>query len=261
MNGFFLLVLNLLAIKHFYNKTKPAQLLVGLPLLNWALLEFCKVPSPDFGILFFLLVSVLFFYRNYKDPKESNYFILLLIFLSEFLIKITAFGLIIFPLVALYQLKAKSNFIYIKSTLLVLVFFGIWVSKNLIISGYPFYPSNLFSDVFVNLKHQIPESLYNLSFSDGKLWEFFASKNEIDNFSSFELFWKWFAVSKINLVINLFIFISLVAFPFCMYRYNLKKAYWWIYISFVLQLIFCWIYISSTAIYNSLFSIILLNSF
>jgi len=59
LGGFVLLILNLYAIKSL---KKQYSILIGLPLLNFLLLEFTIVPSPDFGIMFIFTFDALSIY-------------------------------------------------------------------------------------------------------------------------------------------------------------------------------------------------------
>lgn len=236
--GFFLLLLNGLALKYYSRKAIIYRWIWILPIFNWVLIEFCKVPSPDFGIFFFSIVSVFIFLKNYDRPQKSNFFLLLVIFLSTFLVKITAVGLFVFPLVAFIQLREKTTALFTNSILIIIIFFGIWFSKNLLISGYPFFPSHLAADFFKDLNHQIPQDLHSLFFAGERLWFFFVNTNEIKQYTALELFWRWFTSSKIDLIVNSMSVVFFLISPYIIYRKNLSKAFWWLYLSFVVQIVF-----------------------
>nr|WP_127845006.1 hypothetical protein [Psychroflexus aestuariivivens] len=236
-DAFLLQVLNIYALKTLYFQKKSFQFLVFIPVLNWFILEFCVVPSPDFGVIFSSIILCFLFLRSFTNPKPQDFYLALLVFLSAMLIKVTAIGLLVFPLVLFFKLKSKSFKFYIKTISLVLVFASLWVGKNLVISGYPLFPSDSFSELFT-LNHQIPEALYNFSLRKEKLLEFFASTKEVELLSTFDLFWKWLTHSKVSLIFNLSLLLSVIVIPILILRLKLKSAIWWIYLSFIAQLVF-----------------------
>lgn len=235
LGGFLLLMLNLYAVKEL--KSQDFSLICGLPVLNFLVLEFAIVPSPDFGIVLFSILIVFHFFKSFAQPKQEDVMLLLLFFLSAMLIKITAFGLIVFPMVLLLKLKNLSIQFYSKLLLVAIGFSLLWIGKNIIITGYPLFPSEAFSGVF-SLNHQIPENLYNYSLRKDKLFEFFVSVQDLNSMSKTELFWKWLTHSKLGIIFNLIILSLLVFVPILITKSKTQKRYWWIYASFVIQILF-----------------------
>ena len=237
IGGFFLFILNVYAFKLAYRKSQSIQLLIWLPALNWFILEFCTVPSPDFGIILFGIILVSLFLKTYKNPTKTDAYISFILFLSAILIKVTAIGLFIFPMVLLFKLEKKSLFFYLKNTGLLFLFALLWIGKNLVISGHPFYPSNLLSNFF-ELTHQVPDALYNFSLRKDKLFEFFATTKEVKSLSILALFWRWLTYSKVSMFFNISLMLSIFVIPFLITRLKSKAKFWWVYASFVFQLIF-----------------------
>lgn len=237
LGGFCLMILNIYALKIAHSQKQNFQILVFLPVLNWFLLEFCVVPSPDFGIIFFGIILSYLFLKVFKHPRTQDFYLVLLLFLSAILVKVTSIGLIVFPMVLLFKLKIKSLKFYSKSSTIVLIFASLWIGKNLVISGYPLFPSDLLSDFF-SFKHQIPDALYNFSLRNEKLVEFFATTEDVKSLSNFDLFWKWLTHSKVSLIFNVSLLFSVVVMPFLIVRFKSKSAIWWIYLSFIIQLVF-----------------------
>ena len=237
LGGFCLLILNVHALKIAHSQKQNFQILVFLPVLNWVLLEFCVVPSPDFGVIFFGIILSYLFFKFFKNLHKQDFYLVLLLFLSAILVKVIAIGLIVFPVVLLFKLKIKSLKFYSKTSAIILIFASLWVGKNLVISGYPLFPSDLLSDFF-SFKHQIPDALYNFSLRKEKLLEFFATTEDVKSLSNFDLFWKWLTYSKVSLIFNVSLLFSVVVMPFLIVRFKSKSAIWWIYLSFIAQLVF-----------------------
>lgn len=236
LGSLLLLTLNIYALK-ILNQKNANYLLWGLPIFNFFLLEFTIVPSPDFGIIFFALIAFYVFLKSFKAPKLTDFYLVFLCVLSALLIKVTAIGLLVLPMVLLFKIRKLSFNFWIGIFSLGMVFLLLFVTKNLMISGYPFFPSELLSE-YVNFKHKIPNELYNFSLRKEKLYEFFASVQQVRTLTDFELFWQWLTRSKISLIFNVILLMSVLVIPFAFLRYKLKTKYWWIYISFLCQLLF-----------------------
>lgn len=236
LSSFLLLILNVYALKDL-KQHKANSILLGLPIFNFFLLEFTIVPSPDFGIIVFSLMTFYTFLASFKKPLLSDFYLVLLCAFSAMLIKVTAIGLLVLPVVLLFKLKNISFSIWVRIFSLGLLFLGVLVAKNLIISGYPFFPSQIFSE-YIGFKHKIPQGLYDFSLRREKLYEFFASVDVVRSSSNFELFWKWLSRSKISFIFNVSLILSIFLIPFGYARYKLNSKYWWIYISFLAQIIF-----------------------
>jgi len=235
LGGFILLLFNAYAIAHF--KSQNFLILGGLPVLNWLLLEFTVVPSPDFGVIVFSILIVIHFLNTYQRPQQADVLIGVLFFLSAFLIKITALGLIVFPIV-LFLRTGQKNFRFWFQ--LASIFGGmliLWIIKNLILTGYPVFPSEAFSSLFT-FDHQLPETLYNYSLRQDKLLEFFASTEELNSLSAVELFWKWLTHSKLGLIFNSICLAMVFIWPVLIFRMKPNTKYWWLYASFLIQVVF-----------------------
>lgn len=237
IGGFLLIVLNSFAFKSIFRINISFPILLFLPVLNFFLLEFCVVPSPDFGVIFFSLLAFEHFTKAYENASTQDFYLSLFLVLSGILVKITAVGLVVFPLVLFFKINIKSYYLYLKTSLIILLFALLWFCKNLIISGYPLFPSSMFSQVF-SPSYQIPESLYNILLRKDKLMEFFATPNEIANLNSWDLFIEWLTYSKISFIFNLSLLLSILFIPALFIKQKIKCSFWWIYISFLFQLIF-----------------------
>lgn len=237
LGSFLLLILNFYVVSKLNIKKGSFNSLAFLPVFNFMLLEFCVVPSPDFGIIFFAILIGYLFIKSYKKPQIHDFYLILLMFLSAMLVKITAIGLFIFPLVLLLKMKSKPIELYKKTLFILSGFACIWLCKNLIISGYPFYPSDFLSD-YINLNYQVPKALYNVSLRKEKLLEFFVTPHQIKSLSNWDLFIEWLNYSKVSLVFNSSLLLLVIAIPILFIKLRLKSVVWWIYISFLFQLIF-----------------------
>lgn len=241
INGLYLLLVNVFVsskLNRYWKTKNQLALMIGLlPLANLFLFQFIGAPSPDLAIY---VISFLLFYYFLKDFDTLTIDSYNLIFiLSCFLvyIKVSAFPILMIPLV-LFILNFKKLIykIYI-SYIVGILTIGLFIAKNLILTGYPFFPSPIFKDILF-LNYALPSELYTFSFSKAKLYEFMVLKSEYNNKSAMAIFLKWLFYSKIDSLFNISIIASIFTIPYFLRKYLNKTAYWFLYMGMLLQLAF-----------------------
>jgi hypothetical protein len=134
------------------------------------------------------------------------------------------------------------NFTTFKSNLGVSFIIGflvllLFILKNLILTGYPLFPSLLFKEYF-DFDYALPAAVYDFSFNQAKNYDFFISNVDFSQSNGFLIFIKWLTQSKINSFFNGFTLLLLLGIPLYLYRFLNKKPYWWLYTVMVIQVIF-----------------------
>lgn len=152
LNGALLLIFSVFSLKYLQDLSKKKNnnfLLVFMGfqiLLIPVYLFFLNAPSPDLPV--FILAQIIFFLFiiNYQNPQKYLIFQLIVFVFFALLIKLTAFPLIFLPLILIYKNSEISS---IKLYIFMFLLTGILlISKNYILTGYPFYPFNWFSEFF-----------------------------------------------------------------------------------------------------------------
>jgi hypothetical protein len=131
-----------------------------------------------------------------------------------------------------------SNFSILKSnlitsfilSLLVLIFFLI---KNTIITGYPLYPTQLFSSA--NFDFKVPKALISFYFDETKLYGFYSTKAEFNSMNLFQILIKWLTFNTINSIFNILNVLLVFISSYFIYRYFNQKKYWILYFVMVFQ--------------------------
>ena len=238
LNSFCLLFANVFAVLKLdaLKKNKATFFIAFLPFANLLFFQFIGAPSPDFAVyilsLFLLFYFVKHFYRI--TPKAFNLIVVLVLFIIYS--KITAFPIIILPIVLLL-LNFKTLISEIKiSAILTLVILFLFVVKNVILSGYPLFPSLYFKDI-ITLDYSLPTEIHNFWFNPAKLYDVTVSSYEFHQLDNIAIFTKWLFYSKMDSVFNCIIISLLLITPIFLWRFKNKMSYWILYGTMVLQLV------------------------
>jgi len=241
LNGICLILANIFAtskLNSYRQNKNQIYLTIGLlPIVNLLLFQFIGVPSPDLAVYLISFILFYYFLKNFESIKVENYNLIFILSIFIVYIKITAFPILILPLV-LFVLNFKKLFskIYI-SYIIGLIVFSLFVIKNLIITGYPFFPSPNFKDV-IYLNYSLPIELYDFSFNTQRLYDFTVLKSEFNGMDRIHIFIKWLLYSKIYSFFNSGIIISILIIPYFLKRFLNKVSYWTLYFGMLIQLVF-----------------------
>jgi hypothetical protein len=235
LSGFCLLLGNVFAIlklNNYFNYGGIHNLYIGLfPLLNILFFRFISTPSPDIPV--YVMSSIIFYYfiKNNKKigtVKLFNTFLILTLFV--FYIKSTAAILLLIPI---YYLQSNFKF-YIKNnyTLFIsIVTIFLFVLKNTIISGYPFYPLH-FLKIY---DFALPTEILTFFTKEKRIDGFHLSIQEFNNLSVFQIAKKWLFSSLIDSIFYISSLLMLVLTPFFIKKYR-NQSLWIIYFLMIIQI-------------------------
>lgn len=237
LSGFCLMLGIIFAVfklNSFFDNGIKIYLIVGLlPIANVLLFQFISAPSPDLPVYIFSFVIFFYFVEYFNKPSVQKFNLLVILSLFVVFIKPTAIAIVLIPFlfyVANFKLlKYKLAISFVLSVLVVALF----VIKNTIITGYPLYPTQLFSCVYYDFK--VPNTLVSFYFDETKLYGFYSNQAEFNSMSKFQIFIKWLTLNNINSILNISILILVLISSFVIYKYYNKKAYWLLYLILIFQ--------------------------
>jgi hypothetical protein len=237
LSGFCLMLGSIFAVfklNSYFDNGLKINLIVGLlPIANVLLFQFISAPSPDLPVYVISFMMFFYFITHYNKPSKEKFNLLVILALFIVFIKPTAIAMLLIPLLFLV-----SNFSILKSnlitsfilSLLVLIFFLI---KNTIITGYPLYPTQLFSSA--NFDFKVPKALISFYFDETKLYGFYSTKAEFNSMNLFQILIKWLTFNTINSIFNILNVLLVFISSYFIYRYFNQKKYWILYFVMVFQ--------------------------
>ncbi|WP_394357710.1 LIC_10190 family membrane protein [Polaribacter sejongensis] len=242
LNGFFLIIFSFFCFQqlHQFKTTKKihqlyiGSVLVGLPFIIF----FINAPSPDLPV--FLISQLLFylFIKHFNKIDYSNFILILLLTIFLCVIKITTCVLVLLPLILFvkhYKIL-KSNLV--KPIVFSIFVVGLFLMKNVILTGYLLYPLQIL-DV-LNVDWKVPTALIQL-FKVGTYSAAF-DYQELANLSTYQLFIAWITSFKFNGIINMIFMSLLIYFPFLWYFKSKEKSVFILYVIGVLHFVLAWIF-------------------
>lgn len=241
INGLCLILINIFALtklNSFWQNKNQLFLIIGLlPIANLLLFQFINVPSPDLAVYLFSFLLFYYFTKHFDSIETDSYNLIFILSIFIVYIKITSFPILLLPLILLFlNFKKLYSNIYVSYVFGTIVF-SLFITKNLIITSYPFFPSQYLKDV-ISLNYTLPTELYNFSFNNARLYGSTVLKSEFKTMDPYSIFIKWLFYSKIDSVFNCFIITSILITPYFIKRYLNKTSYWILYIAFLFQLFF-----------------------
>ena len=237
LSGFCLMlgtIFTVFKLNSYFDNGIKIYLIVGLlPIANILLFQFISAPSPDLPVYVFSFMLFFYFVAYFKEPSEQKFNLFVILALFVVYIKPTAIAMLLIPLLFFITnfklLKSKIATSFILSVLVLALF----LIKNTIITGYPLYPTQLFSNFSFDFK--VPKEMVAFYFDGTKLYGFYSSQSEFDSMSKLQIFIKWLTVHKINAVFNI---TSVLLVIFCVYfinKFHNQKVYWLLYFVMVFQ--------------------------
>lgn len=237
INGLLLLAGNAFAfvkLNEYESSKKIHFLIVGLlPLANVLLLQFVSAPSPDLPIYILSFIVVFYFIESFNNAQKIYFQHIVLLSLFAILIKPTAIALAFFPVILLVKNKKLFRHLPILVGVSVLVF-GLFLGKNYITSGHPFFPIawNILGADFA-----LPEIITNLYYQQTKLYSFHLGKAAYDKMSTWQLFMSWLTMPKLHGFFNKIAILLVFAVPIIIRKKLKQRAWLWIYGVMIVQLI------------------------
>ena len=238
LSGFCLLIgtfFSIFKLNSYFENENKSFLIVGLlPLSSVLLFQFISAPSPDLPVYVLSFIVFFYFLESFKKATPEKFNIIVILSLFILYIKPTAIVLLVLPLLFLIQnFKTLKPKLFPSFTLAFLIL-ALFMTKNLIITGYPFYPTQFLSFRMYNFA--VPKELVSFYFDETKLYGFFLTKAEFHSLTYFQILVKWLTINKINSIFNIISVLLVIVSPFFIYKFYPKKAFWYLYGIMVFQL-------------------------
>lgn len=229
LNGLILNLSSLYFITEFEKRNKINGEIhwIGFILVfNILFFQFINAPSPDLSIVLFS--QILFYHFLDKENNFENFKIVTLLFLFLIFVKITVVPL---GLIVIYLLGFQKNRIRFS------LFFGsiiavVLILKNLIITGYPFYPLSIFP---INKDWTIPEKLLAFFVQISENAGYFKTAVS-NNQTMLDKLISWIQLGGMNRIFNLGILLLFAAAWFVKVI-KTEKKYFFLYIVLALHLL------------------------
>ena len=240
LNGFLFVLISILALEKInnYKSNFDSQgLSFGLILLfTIFFMQFVNAPSPDLFV--FTLTPYVFylFITNYKTIDKTTFKAILSLILFLCFVKVTSAILVVLILILFFKnFQTLKNDLF-NYTLLCVVVLSLFLSKNIIISGYLLFPIDAID--FFNFDWKQPKSLVEF-YNYGTYLSGFDNQ-DVSQLTLVERFWFWLTISKLHGIFNKLFVVLLIIYPWFIYKSKNKFALSVLYTLAVLQLIILW---------------------
>ncbi|SNR51800.1 LIC_10190 family membrane protein [Lutibacter flavus] len=240
LNGYLFVLISFLAIEKINNYKSNLDLQslsFGLILLfTLFFMQFINAPSPD---LFVFTLTPFVFYQfitNFKTIETDTFKMILSLVLFLCFVKVTTAVLVVLVLILFFKNFQSLKKHWFNYTLLCSVVFIVFISKNIIISGYLLFPIDAI-DLF-NFDWKEPKPLVEF-YNYGTYLAGFDNQ-DVSQLTILERFWFWLNISKLHGLFNKLFVLLLTIYPWFIYKSKTKSALSIIYVLAVLQLIILW---------------------
>ena len=227
INGLILNLSSLYFITEFEKRNKINGEIhwIGFILVfNILFFQFISSPSPDLIII--VLSQILFYYFMDKEDSLENSKIATLLFLNLLFIKITIAPLILIIFYQIYKNKKRIYFFLASSTIIITVL----CLKNVMITGYPLYPLNIFP---LKADWTIPQKLLEFVITITENSGYFKT-DIIKNPAVLDKLNSWIRLDGINQIFN-FGILLLFAVGLFVKGFRNQKKYLFLYIVLALN--------------------------
>ena len=237
LSGFCLMlgtIFTVFKLYSYFDNGIKIYLIVGLlPIANILLFQFISAPSPDLPVYVFSFMLFFYFVAYFKEPSEQKFNLFVILALFVVYIKPTAIAMLLIPLLFFITnfklLKSKIATSFILSVLVLALF----LIKNTIITGYPLYPTQLFSNFSFDFK--VPKVLISFYFDETKLYGFYSTQAEFQSMNQIQIFIKWLTFNNINSIFNILNLVLVFISFYFIYKYYNQKKYWLLYFIMIFQ--------------------------
>ncbi|MFS4482989.1 LIC_10190 family membrane protein [Hyunsoonleella sp. 2307UL5-6] len=238
INGFIYITLGFLFVEKLSNASHKQDFFIGLILVfSLFFMQFVNAPSPDL-IIFLMAPYIVYEYLVNGDNMSASKFNILfssVLFLCFVKVTTIVFALLILILFIKNFKILKENitrYIILSTSVL-----GLFLLKNLIISGHLFYPTAAFDLLSIDWK--LPPELLQL-YKTGT-YQSGMNDSDVSQFSFFEKLKYWLQIPKLDGVFNKLFLLLLIIFPFFILKSKAKKPLLLIYLLAVLQFTLAWL--------------------
>ena len=236
LSGFCLLLGNWFAFYRLSDYERQGNnnwLIAGLlPLANVFFLRFSGAPSPDIPVYIFSFIIVDYFIQKFRQPDKSSFNLIVVLVLFTLYIKPLAIVLVLLPL---FLFLNNKRIIGLKITAMALVGLSLFIAKNTIVSGHPFFPMSWLSDYAANYK--VPQQIIDFYFTQTQIYGYELTEVQYNAATGFELFVRWLMLPNFHGWINRFTLLLVAAGPFFIWKLQNRKVFWVLYFVTVVQII------------------------
>ena len=230
LNGLFFLIFIFYWLLREQKDWNPKKYWLRLfPVVSALLIFFIDSPSPDLPVILLSLLVFDLFIRNYQQLNRPQFIEILLLSGFSFLIKPTAIVNVILVLILWWRHRKQLCQMSLKIILFGLFVLSLWLSKNYRITGYLFYPFDIFGN-YLKSAWQYPPELLQYMAHLGKQENMALSANN----HLLTGFWHWLRQAGMHQIINPLIVLLFLLFPAILVLKKpeniLHKPYWLLYL-------------------------------
>ena len=237
LNGFLLLLMNFWGFDrlHSYWVTQnKIDLAFGLlPLSYLFLFQFVNAPSPDLAV-YSIAFLAFFIYTSAENPAEKLKLLSVLLLFATY-IKITAFVLLLLPIIVWIKHYKQINNQLIAIRLLAGLVLFLFVIKNSILTGYPLYPLTFLP--YSDADYMVPKDILSYFFSHDMMHSFYLPFGTFEQASWLDILKHYFWLNGIDSLIGITTIVLLIITPFILKKYYPKQGLTPIYWVFIVLLI------------------------
>lgn len=237
LNGFLLLILNLWSFQQLQSYSasqNKIDLAFGLlPLSYLFLFQFVNAPSPDLAV-YSIAFLAFFIYTSAENPTEKLKLLSVLVLFAAY-IKITAFVLLLLPIIVWIKHYKQINNQLIAIRLLAGLVLFLFVIKNSILTGYPLYPLTFFPNS--DADYLLPKDILSYFFSNDMMHSFYLPFGTFDKASFLEIAKAYFLYNGLDSLIGCSTLFLMVISPFFLKKHYPKQGLAAIYLVFIVHLV------------------------
>ncbi len=241
LNGFCLILgiaFSIDALQAYLKTRKTSDLGFGLlSIFLLFLLPITGAPSPDLPAIILSIFLFRILIDHSEQPNLASFVILSIIASFIVYIKIATLPIVLLPFLFYCFNKRQIALKFWPGITIAFLVLFLFIAKNVILSGYPLYPSALFAES-CRTEMSIPKASYDFWWNRSEMIELVSLKqNALHNSSFTDLFNA--LIERPIKGIGRFLTISLIVLtPIFLNKREQKKVYWFIYLTMIVQAVF-----------------------
>ncbi|MEK8179844.1 hypothetical protein WMW71_05780 [Flavobacterium buctense] len=239
LNGYVFLLCNFWVFQKlhsYFTNGKRLDLVFGLlPLTYVFMFQFVSAPSPDLPVYLIGFIVFSIYLDSQKENVLEKFNLLTVLVLFAVYIKITAVVLLVLPFILLIK-----NIGVLRSQLVPIRLLGglvlfLFAIKNIILTGYPFYPLTVLP--YSGADYVVPLEIINYFFGGEMMHSFYMGFGTFEKASFLDFLKQYFLHNGIDSIIGLTTAFLLLISPFLISKYYPKQRIRDVYFVFIALLI------------------------
>lgn len=239
LNGYLLLIGNYWAFQKlhsYFSNGNKLDLVFGLLPLSYAFLfQFVSAPSPDFPVYLIAFIVFSMYLEWQQDFQPETFSGITILALFAVYIKVTAVVLVILPLVIFIKQGTQIKDQIVRIQLLSGLVLFLFAIKNIILTGYYFYPLSVLP--YSGADYIVPKEIMDYFFSREMRHSFYMGFGTSQDATAFDFLKQYFLHSGIDSIIGFSTLVLLVISPFIISKYYPKQRLNDIYFVFIVLLV------------------------